>query len=130
MIGTEAMLNSLEFFEADEFRCPCCKRCPMEFTFVRKLDMARRSLGKPIKINSGYRCPKHNKAVGGSPNSLHMKGQAVDIPVTDPDERGRLLNVLRSAGIKSFAIGPSFIHCDTIPRDRVAVYWTDPDGKR
>ena len=33
----------------------------------------------PIRINSGYRCPKLNEAVGGAPNSQHMKGEAADI---------------------------------------------------
>lgn len=35
--------------------------------------------GVPIHINSGYRCPALNKAVGGVPNSQHIAGQAADI---------------------------------------------------
>ena len=36
-------------------------------TFVDNLlDQLREAYGKPIKVNSGYRCPKLNKAVGGS----------------------------------------------------------------
>ncbi|MGQ3041451.1 MAG: D-Ala-D-Ala carboxypeptidase family metallohydrolase [Brevundimonas sp.] len=34
--------------------------------------------GHPIRILSGYRSPAVNKAVGGSTNSAHMTGQAVD----------------------------------------------------
>ena len=34
--------------------------------------------GEPLKINSWYRCPALNKAVGGSSKSAHMKGLAVD----------------------------------------------------
>ena len=33
----------------------------------------------PTKINSGYRSPELNEAVGGSSNSQHCKGEAVDI---------------------------------------------------
>ena len=33
----------------------------------------------PIRINSGYRCPELNKAVGGVANSQHMRGEAADI---------------------------------------------------
>ena len=33
----------------------------------------------PIRINSGYRCPELNEAVGGVKNSQHMKGEAADI---------------------------------------------------
>lgn len=35
----------------------------------------------PILINSGYRCPALNKAVGGVPNSQHLTGQAADIRI-------------------------------------------------
>ena len=35
----------------------------------------------PIIINSGYRSPQVNKAVGGAPNSNHVTGCAVDIRV-------------------------------------------------
>ena len=35
--------------------------------------------GKPITVNSGYRCESLNKRVGGARASQHMTGQAVDI---------------------------------------------------
>lgn len=43
------------------------------------LDPAREALGKPITVNSGYRCERLNKAVGGVATSQHTTGQAVDI---------------------------------------------------
>ena len=43
------------------------------------LDPLREAYGKPIRVNSGYRCPKLNTLVGGSPNSQHMRGEAADI---------------------------------------------------
>ena len=46
---------------------------------IEQLDELRRLYGRPIIITSGYRCPALNKAVGGKPNSQHVKGQAVDI---------------------------------------------------
>ena len=42
------------------------------------LEKVRDLLGVPIHINSGYRGPKVNAAVGGSSTSAHMTGQAVD----------------------------------------------------
>ena len=39
----------------------------------------RKHVGKPICINSMYRSPELNKAVGGSMTSQHCKGQAMDI---------------------------------------------------
>ena len=38
--------------------------------------------GGPIKINSFFRCPKLNKAIGGSSKSQHCKGQAIDLDDT------------------------------------------------
>lgn len=42
------------------------------------LELVRELLGAPILITSGYRSPKVNSAIGGSPNSQHCKGEAVD----------------------------------------------------
>ena len=42
------------------------------------LDPLREMYGKPITVNSGYRCPKLNDAVGGAKNSQHMRGEAAD----------------------------------------------------
>ena len=39
--------------------------------------------GKPIVVNSGYRCPALNKAVGGATTSQHMSGQAADLDKGD-----------------------------------------------
>lgn len=43
------------------------------------LDPLREKFGRPIIVNSGYRCEALNKKVGGSKTSQHMTGQAVDI---------------------------------------------------
>lgn len=45
------------------------------------LDKIREAYGKPITVNSGYRCPKLNTAIGGSKTSQHITGKAADITV-------------------------------------------------
>ena len=45
------------------------------------LQPVREHYGKPIKVNSGYRAPDVNAAVGGSKTSDHCKGQAADIEI-------------------------------------------------
>ena len=50
------------------------------------LDRIRRLYGKPIKINSGYRCGELNKIVGGVPNSWHQYGNAADIHINNVEE--------------------------------------------
>ena len=42
----------------------------------------REFVGGPIKINSFYRGPELNKAIGGSAKSQHCHGQAIDIDDT------------------------------------------------
>ena len=45
------------------------------------LQPVRDHFGKPVVINSGYRSPKLNKAIGGSNKSQHTKGEAADIEI-------------------------------------------------
>jgi uncharacterized protein YcbK (DUF882 family) len=47
---------------------------------LARLEALRSIRGKPITIVSGYRCPPHNKAIGGASNSQHMYAAAADIP--------------------------------------------------
>lgn len=53
-------------------------------TLVKKvLDPAREAYGAPIIVNSGYRSPEVNTAIGGAKNSQHCKGEAADITCAD-----------------------------------------------
>jgi zinc D-Ala-D-Ala carboxypeptidase len=45
------------------------------------LEEIRRILGRPIMINSAYRSPEVNKAIGSRPTSQHCLGCAADIRV-------------------------------------------------
>ena len=55
------------------------------------LDPLRDWYGKPIRVNSGYRCTALNKAVGGVASSQHLTGQAADIDTNDTAENRRLM---------------------------------------
>ena len=48
----------------------------------------------PIIINSGYRSPAVNRAVGGAPNSNHLTGCAVDIHVSGMEQLIRYAAIL------------------------------------
>ena len=54
----------------------------MEIIAEEVFEPLRTWVGGPIKINSFYRSPKLNKAIGGSATSQHCKGQAMDIDDT------------------------------------------------
>lgn len=59
------------------------------------LDPLREMYGKPITVNSGYRCPKLNATVGGAKNSQHMKGEAADITAGNKTENKKLFELIR-----------------------------------
>jgi hypothetical protein len=48
---------------------------------ARFLEEVRRVLGRPIMVNSAYRSPEVNKAIGSKPTSQHCIGCAADIKV-------------------------------------------------
>ena len=49
------------------------------------LEPLRVAIGKPLRVNSGYRGPLANTAVGGSNTSQHSKGEAADVEVDGMD---------------------------------------------
>ena len=59
------------------------------------LDPLREAWGGPIRVNSGYRCPELNKAVGGTPGSQHQRGEAADITVGSRSGNRRLLELIK-----------------------------------
>ena len=58
------------------------------------LDPLREAWGKPITVNSGYRCAALNRAVGGSPSSQHTKGMAADITTGNRADNRRLFQLI------------------------------------
>lgn len=62
------------------------------------LDPLREKWGKPITVNSGYRCPELNRAVGGVATSQHLKGEAADICAATRKETAKLGRLLVSMG--------------------------------
>jgi hypothetical protein len=70
-----------EHFTQSEFSCKCCGKVKVNIQLIISLEKLREKVGVPIIITSGYRCPLHNKAVGGAKHSQHQFGNAVDIKV-------------------------------------------------
>lgn len=66
-------------FRAREFRTGNCNIVIVSKVLLKILDDLREEIGEPIYINSGYRTPEHNKAVGGTLLSYHQYGMAADI---------------------------------------------------
>lgn len=59
------------------------------------LDMVRVHMGKPIFVNSGYRCKKLNEMVGGVQKSMHTKGLAADFRTEKKEDISRMFEFLK-----------------------------------
>ena len=82
-------------------------------TALRMLDDLRRAMGHPLFLNSGYRSPEHNAAVGGARNSYHMRGVAFDVRMANVDPH-RFEAEARRLGFSGIGIyaRSGFIHVD------------------
>jgi len=99
-------------FDYSEFECPCCHKNQTTIALIKKLQVARDHAGIPFRINSGYRCKNHNKAVGGVGNSAHLKGMAADIATLLSIDRYKIVDGLIRAGFERIEICPTWTHCD------------------
>ena len=64
----------------------------MKIVAERCFEPLREWYGKPIKINSFFRCEELNKAVGGAKNSQHAKGEAIDMSAGSKEENKKLFD--------------------------------------
>jgi uncharacterized protein YcbK (DUF882 family) len=84
----------------------------MQVDFMIKLQKVRDIYGKPMQITSGFRCAKHNLAVGGSPTSQHMLGLAADIQCGSFHDRYALINAAFAVGMRGIGVYRTFVHMD------------------
>lgn len=74
------MSNDTKNFKVTEFSCKCgCGFNSIDQRIINMAQTIRDELGVPVRINSGCRCDKHNKNVGGVKGSKHTKGLAADL---------------------------------------------------
>ena len=102
-----------KYFKQEEFECKCgCGKNNVDYEFLTRLDIARGKAGIPFVINSGCRCAEHNKNVGGSDTSSHLKGIAADIRCANNTELWSIIHGLMYAGFKRVGIAKNFVHVD------------------
>lgn len=63
------------------------------------LNPIRVAYGKPIYVNSGYRCKRLNYLVGGVSNSNHLYGRAADITLGSKEENKKLFILIKSLNL-------------------------------
>lgn len=105
-------------FVSTEFDCKCsnpdCTHTMVSETLVGILQSIRNESSSPMYINSGYRCSKHNAAVGGATSSYHMQGRAADVRVEGktPLEVAQMAEKYGATGI---IVYENFTHIDDRP---------------
>jgi uncharacterized protein YcbK (DUF882 family) len=104
--------------------CPCGK-CSgvLDSNLLSLLSFIEKAMEKELYITSGYRCPEHNKSVGGTPNSSHLKGLACDISMSSDKDRYILITLLLSGGMNRIGISKTFIHADKDPALNAKRIW-------
>jgi hypothetical protein len=75
----ELLLTANRQFDEEQYNPPAEIIENLRALCVNVLQPLRESLGTPVNLNSGYRCPSLNRAIKGAKNSQHMLGQAADI---------------------------------------------------
>lgn len=113
----------MKYFKESEVTCKCNK-CNMTITDDLKilLDKLREGINMPLTINSGARCNTHNKNVGASPTSSHIKGVAVDIRAINDLTKAKIIHYATRLGIARIGIAKTFIHLD-IDKDKSPAIW-------
>ena len=103
-------------FKVSEFACKDgSDTIKIDTDLVIILQMVRSAYGQPVYINSAYRTPAHNKAVGGAASSQHLLGKAADIRIknTAVSQNLQLLQTAERAGARGLGLYGNFCHVDT-----------------
>jgi zinc D-Ala-D-Ala carboxypeptidase len=99
------------------------------------LERIRAMLNVPMRIHSGFRCYALNNALGGSPNSQHIKGEAADFDAPafgSPKEICLYLaqeNRVKVLGIDQLIMEGTWVHASFTLTPRYQLLTKTSDGK-
>lgn len=120
---TLAKWGTYKYFKREEFLCRCCGQEYMTHELIQALDDMRRDYGKPLRVNSGYRCPDYNASISSTGRTgPHTTGCAVDLGVWGADGHKILTLACNSGKFTGIGVNqkgvPSgrFIHLDILNR--------------
>ena len=124
--------DDIKFFKPSEFDSPDLpgSGANMHLEFIKVLDVIRLKCSFPFTINSGFRTPEHNAAVGGKPDSEHLQGLAADIAIPDSTQRKWIIQKSLENGIRRIGIGDTFVHLGfsmDLPQDVIWLYGSKGD---
>ena len=115
-MGSKALSDfASEHFRFAEFACNHCGELAPDGIpelLLEKLEKIREHYGLPMIINSGYRCPTHNRNCGGAVFSQHKLGTAADFYIkgVDPAQVFKDIDPYHDDG--GLGKYPNFTHID------------------
>lgn len=103
-------------FSPEEIACRGTGKVGIDPAAMDKLQALRDLLGAPLMLNSAYRSPEHNRAVGGATASQHLKARAFDVSMANHDP-ATFEAAARKVGFTGFGFYQrnNFIHVDIGP---------------
>lgn len=120
-------------FSRREFECKCsyseCIKFWMDEDVIHGVQDLRNILGVRLDVNSGCRCIKHNRDIGGSTTSQHLQGLAIDLfsaelNVLEIFEAALVVPIFKDGGIGIY-FDDKFVHVDG--RER-RIRWSEDFG--
>ena len=106
-------------FDRSEFACRgdnCCGHsAPIDPDLIAALQLLRDRIARPLTITSGFRCNRHNAAVGGADNSLHTLGMAADVIPPEsisPEQMAAIAEEIDRFKNGGIGIYPKWVHLD------------------
>lgn len=118
-------------FHGYEMACHCCGEIKADKRLMMALQDLRDLIRRPIRIISGYRCKRHNDAIGGALHSQHLLGKAADIQVEGMSVKtlyafAKKVGAFARGGIGTY---PTFLHVDVRNGPARWGYFSDDDAK-
>jgi uncharacterized protein YcbK (DUF882 family) len=114
-------------FKADEFKCSHCGDNEIKEELLDKLQALRSRYGKPMRITSGYRCPRHPIEAAKSAPGPHSSGLACDVGVEGADAH-KLLGLALDAGFRGIGVQQKgtgrFLHLDLVSSPNRPTVWS------
>ena len=118
VISKNAIIRLCYGLTSREIQCGCvndfCTATLISEELIQAYEKFRLKIGIQLNVNSGYRCPAHNKAVGGKPLSQHQVGKAIDISLNTLKDfsREHIEKLAKEAGFSFIKFYKSFVHLD------------------
>ena len=102
-----------KYFSRKEIACKCgCGFDTMDAETLKLADEVREFAGHSITPTSGARCLAHNRNIGSSDTSQHVKARAIDLPLKDPQAAYDYM-CAKYPDRYGFGVYPTFLHVDS-----------------